>query len=90
LLYVLDEVVWRDAGDRRRARADSGAFSVSAAPHIAAERRLVLGVLGLCLAAGLAIGAAAGDLFGAGVLWCWLGVFVLVGSAAARGMGAGQ
>lgn len=61
---------------------------MTAAPHIAAERRLVLGVLAVSIAAGLAIGAAAGDLLGVGVLWCWLALAVLLGSSAAGGLGA--
>jgi len=63
---------------------------MTAYPHIAAERRLIRGVLVLCLAAGLAIGAAAGDLLGAGVLWCWLALAVLLGSAAAGRLEAGR
>lgn len=59
-------------------------------PHIDRERRIVRGVLVACLASGIAIGVASVDLFGAGVLWCWIAIFVLVSSAAAGGLKAGQ
>jgi uncharacterized membrane protein YoaK (UPF0700 family) len=59
-------------------------------PHIDRERRLVRGVLVACLASGIAIGAAFVDYFGAGALWCWIAIFVLVASAAARGLRVGQ
>lgn len=58
-------------------------------PHIARERYLVRGVLFSCIASGLAIGAAAGDLLGACLLWGWLGLAMLLGAAAARGLRAG-
>lgn len=61
---------------------------MTASPHITAERRLTSRVLIISLTSGLAIEAASSDLFGAGVLWCWLGIFVLVMSAAAGGLGA--
>jgi hypothetical protein len=57
-------------------------------PHITAERRLIRHALVLCLSSGLAIVATASNLLGAGVLWCWLGLFVLVMSAAAGGLEA--
>ncbi len=59
-------------------------------PHITADRRLTYGVLALCSASGLAIGAVASDLLGSGILWCWLGLAVLLGSAAAGGLKAGR
>jgi hypothetical protein len=61
---------------------------VTVSPHITAERRLTSRVLIVILTSGLAIVAASSDLFGAGALWCWLGIFVLVMSAAAGGLGA--
>jgi hypothetical protein len=61
---------------------------IRTSPHIAAEQRLTRRVLILCLSSGLAIGAAAGNLLGTSVLWCWLGIFVIVLSATAGGLGS--